>query len=295
MDKIYHHKSQNIRKTWFLFISFLIGVIGVGWLISAIYGNPFILYLAVIFAVVMNLTAYWYSDKLVLKMAKAKPAEKSDYPQVYKITEKLAKKANLPLPKIYIVEEDQPNAFATGRNPKKSVVAVTTGLLKKLNETELEGVIAHELSHIRNRDMTLSTAAVILVGFISLLADFFMRSLFFRALFGRDDNRRDSGVLMLVGIVIAVLAPIGALLMQLAISRKREYLADADGAILSGNPKGLADALKKIASDKTKMKVAMNATSHLWISSPFKDKVANLFMSHPPVEKRIKALLEMEV
>ncbi|MEK7657621.1 MAG: M48 family metallopeptidase [Patescibacteria group bacterium] len=303
---LYTHKDSNIRKTWLLFGLFLIIVIGVGWFFSQTYRDSSILYFAVIFSVLMNVIAYWFSDKIVLKMAGAKPIEKKDAPELYNIVENLAITAGLPLPKIYIVNENQPNAFATGRNPKRAVVAVTEGLLKKLNRNELEGVIAHELSHIGNRDMLLSTVVVVLVGFISILSDMFLRSSFFG--FGRRRDRGGGGqaqtVLMLIGIILAILAPISAMLIQLAISRKREFLADASGSLLTRYPDGLASALEKIASDPTPLPVARNTTSHLWFDDPFTHGIGEgkkvnwlhrLFMTHPPVEERIAALRGMRV
>jgi len=299
---LYTQKSSNIRKTWLLFTLFLIIVIAIGWVFSRIYADPSILYLAVIFSVLMNIIAYWYSDKIVLKMARAVPIEHKNAPELYHIVENLCITAGLPMPKIYLVREAQPNAFATGRNLKHAVVAVTEGLLKKLDRSELEGVLAHELSHIGNRDMLLSTVIVVLVGFISILSDMFLRSRFFGGFRSRDD--RDSGqtgtILMLIGIALAILAPIAAMLMQLAISRKREFLADADGALLTRYPEGLASALEKISADPTPMRVANNTTAHLWLDDPFKGEkrtswLHKLFMTHPPVEDRIKALRGMEI
>src|SRR3989344_3323025 len=302
---LYNQKSLNIRKTWLLFVFFLIIVIAIGWAFSRIYGNPSILYFAVIFSVLMNIIAYWYSDKIVLKMAAAVPIEKKDNPELYNIVENLCIAAGLTLPKIYLIREKAPNAFATGRNPEHAVVAVTEGLLEKLDRSELEGVIAHELSHIGNRDMLLSTAVVVLVGFISILSDIFLRSTFF----GGGRRSKGSGgqaqaILMLIGIVLAILAPIAAMLIQLAISRKREFLADASGALLTRYPEGLASALKKIAHDPTPLPVARNTTSHLWFDDPFTHGIGNgkqisrlhkLFMTHPPVEERIKALNQMNI
>src|SRR3989344_2496055 len=289
---LYNQKSLNIRKTWLLFVFFLIIVIAIGWAFSRIYGNPSILYFAVIFSVLMNIIAYWYSDKIVLKMAAAVPIEKKDNPELYNIVENLCIAAGLPLPKIYLIREKAPNAFATGRNPEHAVVAVTEGLLEKLDRSELEGVIAHELSHIGNRDMLLSTAVVVLVGFISILSDIFLRSTFF----GGGRRSKGSGgqaqaILMLIGI-------------QLAISRKREFLADASGALLTRYPEGLASALKKIAHDPMPLPIARNTTSHLWFDDPFTHGIGNgkqisrlhkLFMTHPPIEERIKALNQMNI
>jgi len=297
---LYSQKDSNIHKTWFLFTFFLVVVIAIGWLFGRIYGNPSILYIAVIFSVLMNFVAYWYSDKIVLKMSRAVPIERKNAPELYNIVENLCITAGLPLPKIYLIHENQPNAFATGRNPKHAVVAVTEGLLEKLDRSELEGVLAHELSHIGNRDMLLSTAVVVLVGFISILSDMFLRSVFWGG-FGRRDGRengRAGAILMIVGITLSILAPISAMLIQLAISRKREFLADASGVLLTRYSEGLISALEKISLDKTPMRVANNTTAHLWLDNPFKGKrisgLARLFMTHPSVEDRIKALRGIE-
>ena len=299
---LYTQKSSNVRKTWLLFTVFLVVVIGIGWVFSRIYANPSILYFAVIFSVLMNVVAYWYSDKIVLKMARAVPVEHKAAPELYNIIENLSITAGLPMPKIYLIRENQPNAFATGRNPKHAVVAVTEGLLKKLDRSELEGVLAHELSHVGNRDMLLSTVIVVLVGFISIISDMFLRSAFWGGLGRRDDREggQAGAILMIVGIVLSILAPIAAMLIQLAISRKREFLADASGALLTRYPEGLASALEKISSDSTPMRVANNTTAHLWLDDPFKGQkktswLRKLFMTHPPVEERVKALRGLRI
>ncbi|MEX1014984.1 MAG: M48 family metallopeptidase [Candidatus Paceibacterota bacterium] len=297
MENLYTHQSANKRKTFLLFTIFLIVVIGIGFFLSQYYGNSIILYIAVAFSVIMNIVAYWNSDKIVLKMTKAQPADEKEYNELHNIVENLAITAGLPKPKVYIVKEYQPNAFATGRNYEKAVVAVTTGLLDKLDRSELEGVLAHELAHIGNKDMLVSTAAVILAGFLSILADLFLRSMLFGGL--RNNNR--GGVMMIVGLVAIVLAPIGGLLIQMAVSRQREYLADSTGALLTRYPEGLASALEKISKDPNEMKVAKTSTAHLWISSPFKNKkgigsrLENLFQTHPPVEERIKRLRSLNI
>lgn len=305
MATIYTQKDSNIRKTYFLFTFFFIIIIGLGWVFSRVYGSPGILVFAVIFSSAMAIISFWFSDKIVLGMARAREIQKKDAPELYNIVENLAITSGLPTPKIYIIDEAAPNAFATGRNAKNAVVAVTRGLLERLNKTELEGVLAHEMSHIGNRDMLLSTVAVILVGFIALLSDMFMRSMFWRGMRGRDDRDNQAGaVLFIVGIALSILAPLAATLMQLAISRKREFLADASGALLTRYPEGLATALEKIASDPTPLPVATNTNSHLWFENPFihgvgKNKktpwLFKLFLTHPPVEDRIKALRGMGV
>ncbi|OGZ28416.1 MAG: zinc metalloprotease HtpX [Candidatus Niyogibacteria bacterium RIFCSPLOWO2_01_FULL_45_48] len=295
---LYKHRESNIRKTWFLFAGFLIFVVGVGWIFSQVYGNPSILIFAVVFSLVMNFFSYWYSDKIVLKMSGAHPVEKKQAPELYNVVENLAITAGLPTPKIYLVNDQAPNAFATGRDPKHAVVAVTTGLLNVLDRSELEGVIAHELGHIGNRDILLSTAVVVLVGFVALLSDMFMRSMFWGRGFGGDRDNRSSGAIMIIGVILAIVAPISAVLIQLAISRKREFLADTSGSMLTRYPEGLALALEKIGKYSAPMRSASNATAHLWISDPHGKKqnmMSKLFMTHPPAEERIARLRGLKV
>ncbi|MEK9182628.1 MAG: M48 family metallopeptidase, partial [Patescibacteria group bacterium] len=226
---------------------FFVVVIGIGWYFSFYYGNPDILYFFVAFSILMNVFSYWFSDKIVLTLAGAKLAKREEYFDLYTSVENLSITAGLPMPKVYVVEDSAPNAFATGRNKEHAVVCVTTGLLEILEKNELEGVIAHELSHIGNRDMLLSTVVVVLVGFISILADVFRRNLFFGR--SRDSDNKAQGILLLIGIILSILAPIFALLIQLAISRKREFLADASGALLTRYPEGLSNALRKISQN----------------------------------------------
>lgn len=300
---LYANKTSNILKTWTLFTGFLVLVIGVGWVFSQAYGNPGILYIAVIFSVLMNIIGYWYSDKIVLSMAHAKPVDMKNAPELYRIVENLSITAGLPMPKLYIIPEAQMNAFATGRDPKHAVVAVTEGLLRNLDRSELEGVLAHEMSHVGNRDTLVGTVAVILVGFISIISDMFLRSLWWGLPAQAGGGRRDrnaNGIIMLVAVVLAILAPISATLLQLAISRKREFLADSSGALLTRYPEGLASALTKIAKDVTPMRFAKNTTAHLWIDDPFTGQTRTawwhrLFMTHPPIEDRIRALRGMKV
>lgn len=298
MATLYTHKDRNILKTWLLMAVFLSLVIAIGWTISVFYGNPLILYVAVAFAIIMNVTSYWFSDKLVVSMTGARPVSRSEHPELWNIVENLSITAGLPMPKVYIVDDPAPNAFATGRNPEHSVVAVTTGLLAILDRTELEGVIAHELSHIGNRDMLVSTVAVVLAGFVAIIADLFLRSL----MFGGGDRDSKAGALFLVlGIVGIILAPIAAQLIQLAVSRKREYLADASGALLTRYPEGLASALEKISRASVPMRRANTATAHLFIADPFAgerrsigQRIHNLFQTHPPAADRIKILRGMD-
>ncbi len=252
------------------------------------------------YSVISSFLSYWYSDKIVLAISGAKPIEKKDNPELYRIVENLCITAGLPLPKIYILNEAQPNAFATGRDPKHSAVAVTSGLLNQLERPEIEGVIAHELSHIGNRDALLQTVVVVLVGVISLMVNFFFRVSLWGGFRSRED-RGNSGALMAVFMVLLIiLAPLLATLIRLAISRKREFLADASGALLTRYPEGLASALEKISSDPNPIRTAGNSTAHLYISSPFRKKqsrnwLSKLFMTHPPTEERVKALRSIKI
>lgn len=294
MPTLYTHQSQNVAKTWLLMAVFFVVVISFGWFFSFYYNNPDILYIFVIFSILMNVSSYWYSDKIVIKLSGAKEVKREEYFDLYNSVENLAITAGLPMPKVYVIEDVAPNAFATGRDKDHAVVAVTTGLLGILNKTELEGVVAHELSHIGNRDMLLSTVIVVLVGFITILADFFTRSLFFGK--NRDNDNKAGGVMVLIGIIFSILAPLFATLIQLAISRKREFLADASGALLTRYPEGLANALKKINLVAKPMSRQSTAIAHLYISDPtggvkWGKKVTSFFATHPPVEDRVKALI----
>ncbi len=296
MTNLYTEQSKNVGKTWLLMTMFFVVVIGLGWTFSAYYNDPTILYFFIIFSVLMNFFSYWFSDKIVLKLAGAKEAKREEYFDLYTSVENLAITAGLPMPKVYIIDDPAPNAFATGRDKNHAVVAATTGLLKILDKTELEGVMAHELSHIGNRDMLLSTVVVVLVGFVSIVADVFTRNLFHGGLSRSDNNdNKAHGLILIIGIILSILAPIFATLIQLAISRKREFLADASGALLTRYPEGLANALRKIAEHGAPMSRQSNAIAHLYISNPrgskLGQKVSNLFATHPPTEERIKALV----
>lgn len=264
-------------------------VIALGFVFAQYYQNPTILYFFIIFSVVMNITSYWYSDKIALSLNRARQIKREDHVELWNIVENLSITAGLPMPKLAIIDDPAPNAFATGRDKEHAVVAVTTGLLGILNKTELEGVIAHELSHVGNRDILLSTVVVVLVGFVSIIADVFLRGMFFG---NQDRDSKAGGIMIIVGVALSILAPIFATLIQLAISRKREFLADASGALLTRYPEGLASALGKISSYSGKMMNANTATAHLFISNPFgrTKRFSNLFSTHPPVEDRVKAL-----
>ncbi len=294
MATLYTHQSENVTKTWVFITGFLVLIIAIGFVFAQALGNPSILYGAVVLSIIMNIGSYWYSDKLVLSMVHAQPIEKKDNPELWNIVENLSITAGLPMPKLYIVDDPSPNAFATGRDKEHAAVAVHTGILRILNKTELEGVLAHELSHVGNRDTLISTIVVVLAGMVSLLSHWFLRASFFG---GRDRENRAGLAFMLVGVVLAILAPIFASLIQLAVSRKREFLADASGALLTRYPEGLASALEKISSAAVPSTTATNATSSLYFSNPFRVGVnmSALFMTHPPVEERIAALRDMHL
>lgn len=295
MATLYTEQRTNTQKTWLLMTVFLVLVVALGWLISFYYNNQAILYMAIIFSLVMNFASYWWSDKIVLSLAGAKPALHDSNTELYHLVENLSITAGLPLPKIYIITDSAPNAFATGRDKNHAVVAVTTGLLAMLNKNELEGVIAHELSHIGNRDILLSSVIVVLVGLIAILSDIFIRS---RFIFGGGDNdNKAGGILAIVGVIFIILSPIIATIIQLAVSRQREFLADSSGALLTRYPEGLAGALEKIGAYNQPMKKASNAMAHLYISNPFGSQkikgVSKLFMTHPPIEERVSKLRKL--
>ncbi len=298
MATLYTHQGENVRKTWLLMGMFLVLVVAVGYGASWYMNSSIILYGAIIFALVMNIGSYWFSDKIVLSMTGAHPITKAEYPELWNIVENLSIAAGLPMPKVYVVNDTAPNAFATGRDPEHAVVAATTGLLQILDRNELEGVMAHELSHIGNRDMLVMTVAVVLAGFLAMLADFLMRSM----MYGGSGDRQKSPIFLILAIIGIILVPIAAQLIQLAISRKREYLADASGALLTRYPEGLASALEKISGYARPMQKASHATAHLFISDPFGKeprsigaKIGGLFQTHPKAEDRIRILREMDV
>lgn len=295
----YTEIGRNKRRTFFLITLFLIFVIGLAWVFSYSFDLPWLLPLAVIIASFQAVGSYWWSDKITLAISGAHEVKKKEAPELYRIVENLSITAGLPTPRVYIIQDSAPNAFATGRDPEHAVIAVTTGLLEKLEKPELEGVIAHELSHIGNYDIRLMTVIVVLVGIVVLISDWFIRARFWG--FSDDDNNSGQlgAIMALVGIVLALLAPLFATLIQLALSRRREYLADSTGALLTRYPEGLARALEKIAADKEPLEVANRGTAHLYIENPLKDVsgarswFSGLFSTHPPVEERIKKLREM--
>ncbi|OGH16723.1 MAG: hypothetical protein A3C30_00050 [Candidatus Levybacteria bacterium RIFCSPHIGHO2_02_FULL_40_18] len=297
---IYSQISSNKIKTWIIMILFVLFFFMASYILGRAlgYGLSFAGIMLIISGLI-SFMSYYNSDKIVLSMSGAKPADKKNFRELYTTVENLSIASGLPMPRVYVIDDSSPNAFATGRNPKHAAIAATTGLLKKLKDAELEGVIAHELSHVKNYDTRLMGVVAILVGSIAILADVFMRSLW---LGGRNrDNRSGGQIFLIIGIIAAIVAPIAAILIQLAVSRRREYLADADGALLTRYPDGLADALGKIAADRTPLKHAHTGTAHLYIESPYKSdtKVAhgnwfvNLFSTHPPVDDRIRILRAM--
>ena len=296
MASLYTEQGKNIRKTWLLMTVFLVLIIAIGYFIAWYLQNPGILYIAVTFSLLMNVIAYWFSERIALASTGAKEADERQYRELHRILENLSITAGLPKPRLYVIDDPAPNAFAAGRDPRHAVVAVTTGLFARLERSELEGVIAHELSHIGNRDILVMTVAVVLAGFIAIISDMFLRMSFFGG--GNRENRNP--VMMIAGIVAIIIAPIAAQLIQLAISRKREFLADASGALLTRYPDGLASALQKISSYPAPMQRANHATAHLFISNPFGAHeagrfIAKMFSTHPPVEERIAALTQMRV
>lgn len=277
-------------------ITFFVIVMGFGYFLSYYFNAPVILYIAVIVSIVMNIWAYWFSDKTVLKMTNAKEVRRQDAPELHRIIENLSITAGLPKPRVFVVDDPAPNAFATGRNKENAVVAVTTGLLEILDKNELEGVISHELGHIGNNDMLVSTVAVVLVGMVTMASDILLRGTVFG---GRSSKRNGSAIALVMGLILAIVMPLVGKMIRLAISRKRELLADATGAMLTRYPEGLASALEKIHSYGSKMKSANHATAHLFIASPFGAKqvttyVNRLFLTHPPAELRVQLLRDMD-
>lgn len=304
MATIYTRASANIRKTWLLVSAMFVLIIAVFWAASYLYQNPTILWFGVVFSLLMNIASYWYSDKLALAMSGAKPVSERENPELHRIIENLAITAGLPKPRVYFINDPSPNAFATGRNQKHAVVAVTSGLLERLDRSELEGVLAHELSHIGNRDMLISTIVVVLAGVIAIVSDMFLRMTWFSGMRSEDRNNRSAGILMAVALIGAILAPLAAMLIRLAVSRRREYLADASGVLLTRYPEGLASALRKISADPRPLRNAHTATAHLFFENPFKADAAQpwkmpwivkIFMTHPPIEDRIRALQQINL
>jgi len=289
---MYEQIASNVRGSVLLIFVFIVVIAGLGYLFTEVTGYPEILPIAIVFAILSSIGSYYYSDKIVLAMARARPATKEEYPHLVNSVEGLAIAAGLPMPGIYIIDDSAPNAFATGRNPQHAALAVTTGLLDKLNRTELEGVIAHEMAHVKDYDIRFMTLVAILAGIIVLLADWMLRSM----RWGRRNRSGGNPIVLVIALAAAILAPIFATLIKLAISRHREFLADSQGALLTRFPEGLANALEKIAGDHEPLEVANKATAHMWIANPLKEHggwMNNLFSTHPPIEERVKRLRAM--
>jgi heat shock protein HtpX len=267
--------------------------------ISEYYGDPSYLVFALIFSVVYSLISYYSSASIALSLARAQQIQKTDNPLLWNIVENLSIEEGLPMPKLYITPELQINAFATGRDPQHSAVAVTQGALQRLDKTELQGVLAHEMSHVKNRDILVSTVAAIMAGIISLIADIFLRSFMWGGMGGRGRNNEAGAIFFVFAIVLSILAPIGTMLIQLAISRRREALADASGVLLTRYPQGLISALQKIGADNVPMRAAKDSTAHMWIDTPFKGQHVSwwhkIWMTHPPIEERIAALQKLSM
>ena len=309
MLNIYEAQALNRRKSFVVVSLFFIFVgISLYFLLNAFgyyyglrSGNVAILFPAFAFSGLFSFLGYYFSDSLVLAISGAKEADKKNFFDFYSVTENLSIGAGIPMPKLYVINDSAPNAFATGRDPKHAVICATTGLLEKLNRSELEGVIAHEMSHIKNFDTRLQTVVAIMAGLVALLGDWLLRGRYgFRKSSNNDDDNNLGGIFMLIGIIFAVLSPIIAKLIQLAISRKREFLADSGSVSITHQPSGLIAALKKISNDQEPLEAANKATAHLYIVSPFKGKIhggvdwfSNLFNTHPPIGERIKALGKM--
>ncbi|HYE59821.1 MAG TPA: M48 family metallopeptidase [Candidatus Kapabacteria bacterium] len=294
---MYDQIEHNKRKTILLIFVFLLIIIGLGWFLGVYMGYGYGIFTgAILFSIISALTGYFAGDKMALWTTGAKPITPQENPYLYRMVENLCITAGLPLPKIYIIQSPALNAFATGRDPKHASIAFTTGIIESLENEELEGVAAHELSHVQNYDIRVMTIVVVLVGTIALISDLFFRIRLFGG--GGDNRDRNTGqigmVIMLIGVVLLILSPIVAELIKLAISRRREYLADASGALLTRYPEGLARALEKIGASATPLPHASAATAHLFISNPFKKhSISGLFSTHPPIEERIKKLRGM--
>lgn len=292
---MYGEVAANKRKTLLLIVSFVVFVSVLGWIFSQALDSFGLTVGVLIGSIIYAAIGYFASDKIALSLSGAKPITKDDYPHLWRAVENLSITAGLPMPKVYIIEDNAPNAFATGRDPKHAAVAATTGLLESLDQTELEGVIAHELSHIGNYDIRVMGVVLVLVTVIAFLSDIFMRMLWFRD----SDNRGSNPVFLALGVLAAVIAPLVAMLLKLAVSRKREYLADASGVLLTRYPEGLAAALEKIGSYARPMRRASASTAHLFFANPLRGRhgetggIAALFSTHPPIAERIERLREM--
>ena len=290
---MYEQISSNKRRTVFLMLFFLVILWALGYLIGRATGNPGFLFFIGLFSIGYSIISYFAGAKMALAVNRARQIQKKDDPRLWRTVENLAITDGLPMPKVYIMDDPAPNAFATGRNYNKAVVCATSGLLQIMDDNELQGVIAHELGHVKNYDMRVNTLAFALVGVISMIADFFLRWSFFG---GRDDRESNNQLLILLAFVAAFLAPLAATLLQLSISRRREYLADATGALTTRYPEGLASALEKLEKTGSATRVQNTSTAHMFFANPLKGhSFLNLFSTHPPLEARIKALREMKL
>ena len=301
MSSMYTSIAANKRNSFFITIAITAFLIVLGYFLGVYWGSGYAgVAISFLLALIMSLAAYYSGDKMVLAISRAKRIEKRDYPQLFNVIEELSVAGGLPMPAIYVIDDTAPNAFATGRNPQHASVAITTGLMQKLNRDELQGVMAHELSHVGNRDILYATMVGVLVGSIAMISDFFLRSFFWSGGRRRRSDEKGGGIgaiLVIVAIALAILAPICAKLLQLAVSRQREYLADASAAMLTRYPEGLASALEKIAGDKEVLEVANRATQHLYIVNPikpFEKRASSLFSTHPPIGERITRLRAMK-
>ena len=290
--------QRNKIKSLFIVLAFLIVIsLIIYYICLALDFGPTSIVIALLFSVLSTWGSYYYSDKIVLSLNKARPATKEENQKLVNILDALVVSSGLSTtPRLYVVEDAQANAFATGRNPQNAVICVTTGLLEKLDYYELEGVVAHELAHIKNYDIRLSAVVSVMVGFIVMLSDWFTRITFWGGTRDRDDDNKGNAILMLIGLIFLILAPIFGKLMQLAVSRKREFLADATAVEFTRNPDGLISALQKISSDSSELKVANKATENMYIASPFKNKkkASNLWSTHPSIEDRVEALRNLK-
>jgi heat shock protein HtpX len=292
---MYSQIAANKRKSILLVVIFVALMTALGYIYSAATGHPGVFFFVGIGALIYAVISYYASASIALAIAGAQPIEKKDAPELYRLVENLSIAAGLPMPKVYIMQDDSPNAFATGRDPRHAVVAVTTGALRLFEKEELEGVLAHELSHVGNYDIRFMAVVMVLVSVVSLISDFFFRWNFW----GNDDEEGGNQLFLIIGIVLSLIAPIVATLLQLAVSRKREYLADASGALLTRYPEGLARALEKIQKVNQPLAHASTANAHMYFANPLSGRsagafVAGLFSTHPPIADRVKRLREME-
>jgi heat shock protein HtpX len=301
---VYEQITRNKWRSVLLVFLVLLLAAALGYVFGILFeAGPFGVIVALVIAAIMSWSSYRYGDRLVLRVSRARPASREEYPRYHNIVEGLAIAGGIPTPALYVIPEKAPNAFATGRDPEHASVAVTEGLLEILNRVELEGVLAHELAHVRNRDILVGTLVATLVGVVALLADWMLRSFFWGGFRGRRGDRDGGGsafaIIAIAGLVLAALAPLFAQLIRFAVSRRRELLADADGALLSRYPPGLASALRKIAASTEPLRASNNATAHLWFSQPSRTagsgwtRWERLFSTHPPIEERIKTLEAM--